>query len=120
MPHRGVLLAVESPGYNRLVRVLTALRYSVVTVEGLDRALAKIRHLTFAAAVVRGNIDLDPLEFVLNAREVDATIPIVVVAEDPERNLVEALEKRPRVWVLEEPGPDLKDRVGPLIEKASR
>jgi hypothetical protein len=89
-------------------------------VETLGRALAKIRHLNFDAAVVRGFVELDPLEFVLNAREIDADIPVIVLAQELDRNLVKALESRRKVWVVENIDQGLQSCLRRILDRASK
>jgi DNA-binding NtrC family response regulator len=118
MYQKGLLLALEGGGRSSLVRFLTGLDFSVVVVDSMERALSQIRHLDFRAAIFDAPDRLDPLEFILNAREFDESLPIVVIGPADGENMISALARQHFVQVIPERDSGLREAVERLLENS--
>jgi hypothetical protein len=119
MYQRGLLLALEGGGRVDLVRLLTEMEYSVVIVDDLERALSEIRHLDFKAAIVGYPDRFDPLEFVLNAREISESLPIVVIGQRPGEAMSSALARQRRVHLVPNGKGNLREEVERVLGGAA-
>ena len=66
----------------------------------IPQALDKLRHEHFAMIVVdRSHTDVDVLEFILNVRDIDGEIPIVVIGQSDDTLDDQILRAQPRTFV---------------------
>lgn len=76
------VLVLGRYGNTDLIETLFNMGFAPLVRETLPEALDKLRHDRFAMIVVdRRHVDVDVLEFVLNVRDIDATIPVAVVGQ---------------------------------------
>lgn len=74
------LLVLGSVTDRTLVDALFDLGFSPLVRDSMPSALSKLRCERFAAVLVdRDSADIDALEFVLNVRDIDEHVPVVVV-----------------------------------------
>jgi CheY-like chemotaxis protein len=69
----------------------------------MEEALDRLRHDRFAMILVdRSRADVDVLEFILNVRDINATIPVAVVGEPSAGGQVDKiLWAQPRTYVID-------------------
>jgi len=84
------------------VNALLDLGFSPMLRSSMSSALSKLRSERFAAVLVdRGTIDVDALEFVLNVRDINEHVPVVVVGPTDDTDDEEALRAQPGTQVLD-------------------
>jgi len=96
------LLVLGSRTDRKLVNALLDLGFSPMLRSSMSSALSKLRSERFAAVLVdRGAIDVDALEFVLNVRDINEHVPVVVVGPTDDTDDEEALRAQPGTQVLD-------------------
>lgn len=69
----------------------------------VQHSLDKLRHGRFAAVCVdRKSTHADVLEFILNVRDIDAAVPVVVVGSDADERIDRKIARQDRTEVLPE------------------
>ena len=106
-----LILSTERSG--GLVEILLDIGLEPLVRKDIQETLYKLRRERLGAIFVdRNRVDVDPLEFVLNVRDVDPEITIVIVGESSSTSEDLALKRQPGVFLLEaEP-----DRLGGKLE----
>jgi hypothetical protein len=87
------------------------MHYHVIVTDSVKHALTKVRHRAVAAAVVRSSAEIDPLEFTLNAHEIDRSLPVIVICASSDERLVSVLEQQDHVAVVDEGNEELRERL---------
>ena len=87
------------------------MHFHVIVTDSVEHALTKVQHLKVAAAVVKSSPEIDPLEFTLNAHEINSSLPVVVICPAGDARLVSVLERQDRVTVVDESNEDLRERL---------
>lgn len=113
-----VVLAIENTEDTRLSRLLNGWGYSVLAVTDIEPALSRIQHVDIAAAVMEGTGRNDPLEFVLNAREFNEMLPIIIVGPAIDSELYKVLEKQLQVAVIPEEENGMDAKIAEAVESA--
>jgi FixJ family two-component response regulator len=73
----------------------------------VQHSLDKLRHGRFAAVCVdRKRTRADVLEFILNVRDIDAAVPVVVIGSDADERIDRKIMRQDRTVVL----PKIKNR----------
>jgi len=86
------LLVLGSVTDRTLVDALFDLGFSPLVRDSMSSALSKLRSERFAAVLVDGDaIDVDVLEFVLNVRDINEHVPVVVVGRSLDESGEEVL-----------------------------
>ena len=99
------VLVLASDDEKGLVDAILQLGLSVLTRKTMDQALTAVRHESLAAIVVdRRQVDVDPLELVLNVRDVDQETPILVIGESAASGDDGALCRIPHTFLLSRGG----------------
>ena len=84
--------------------------------DDMHEALDKIRHDRFAMIVVdRNRADVDVLEFILNVRDIDVELPVVVIGQEGYKADTEILKDQPKTFLVEEF--DTADEVARELER---
>ena len=95
------VLVLSGDDESGLVDAILQLGLSVLIRKTMDQALRAVRHESLAAIVLDcRQSDVDPLEFVLNVRDMDEKTPIVVMGESYLSDDDEALRVVPHMYVL--------------------
>jgi len=96
------LLVLGSSTDRKLVDALFDLGFAPLVRDSMSSALSKLRSERFAALLVdRDSADVDALEFVLNVRDIDEHVPVVVVGRAGDGDDEEALRAQPGTQVLD-------------------
>ena len=97
------VLGQEYP--NELAERLFDLGYVPLVRTKMQQALEVIRHEQCSAVVVDGDSpQLDILEFILNVRDVDGSLPIIVVGQPTDEHENRAVHKQQNTFVLKRSG----------------
>jgi hypothetical protein len=103
-----------------LVRPLADRGYSAIVVDHLARAVHQVQHLPLSAAIVNGNGTIDILEFVLNIRDIDDTLPIIVVRATIADRVRDALRGYPEVHFVSTMTDDLPSRILAALDRVTK
>ncbi len=96
------LLVLGSMTERTLVDALFDLGLAPLVRDSMSSALSKLRSERFAAVLLdRDSTDVDALEFVLNVRDIDEHVPVVVVGRAGDGSDEEALRAQPGTQVLD-------------------
>lgn len=88
------LLVLGSVTDRTLVDALFDLGFAPLVRDSMSSALSKLRSERFAAVLVDGDaIDVDVLEFVLNVRDINEHVPVVVVGRPFDEGSEEVLRE---------------------------
>mgnify|MGYP006278989141 CR=1 FL=1 len=101
------IIVLEDGKAEDVTRILLQSGYSAVFVDDLEKAMIRLSHNGYRAAVMTGAANADPVEFAVRTQDRNSDIPVVVVAEaadEPERR---ALEKMDNVYLIHNPARDL-------------
>ena len=97
------ILVVGSGENTRLVDLVFDVGFVAVCRTTLAGAIEALRHQRFGAVVFdASHTDIDPAEFVLNAREFDADVPVVVLGRGDGAD-AELLGRLPHTHVVDAP-----------------
>jgi len=98
-----VVLVLGTYANRNLIELLFNIGFSPLVREDVQGALAKLRHEKFAAIVVdRKYANADVLEFVLNVRDIDEQIPVVVLGKLTDEAVHNTLKNQNWTTVVEE------------------
>ncbi len=101
MKHSNIVFVLSNNNQSTLVDTLFNLGYIPILRGAMLEALNKIRHEGFAAIFVdRHHINEDVLEFILNVRDIDAQISVVVVGESENRLEDKAIVNQHNIYLL--------------------
>jgi hypothetical protein len=68
----------------------------------LNRVIYDLRHERFILMIYDGDgLEIDPLEFVLNVRDMDGIIPIVILGSAIDEREKQLLKREPNVFMVE-------------------
>ncbi len=119
MSSNGMVVVLEGRYGRDLVHFLARWGYSIIVVENMIKALRRIERYDPAAAIVNGNETVDALEFVLNVRELNRSVPIIIVRPSIEEDMQRILRGRSDVYFISSTEEDFHSEMRDLIEKAS-
>jgi CheY-like chemotaxis protein len=121
-PRAGLILGADSD--KSLHECLFGLGLAPIGRETMQSALDKLRHERFELVLIdRQSARVDVLELVLNVRDLDRNIPIVVVGRSHDPAEERSLRSQKHVFVIEQPGDRealvrTVERLGGLTEPA--
>lgn len=99
------VLVLGTYANRNLIEVLFNIGFSPLVREDIQGALTKLRHEQFTAIVVdRKYANTDVLEFVLNVRDIDKEIPVVVLGKLTDEAVHRTLQNQNQTIVVEEIG----------------
>ena len=99
------VLVLAGDNEKGFVDAILQLGLSALTRKTMDQALTAVRHESLVAIVIdRKQADVDPLEFVLNVRDVDEETPILVIGESAPSGDDDALCLIPHTFLLSRGG----------------
>lgn len=97
------ILVVEDLDDGRLVDSLIGLGFAPVARDKMHQALMKLERGNFSFIVLdRDYKAVDPLEFVLNIREKDKSIPVIIVGNSEDKPYNDLLRNQRNVHTLTE------------------
>ena len=108
MRQENLIIVLTGEELDHLARSVINLGYQVLIVENMQQALNKMHYFEFSAAIIVAGKKIDPLEFVLNARDIDDGLPIIVVDYIEDSRVKEKLLRLPDVSVLESNSDELE------------
>jgi len=120
MADTSVVVVLEGRDSKDLIDPLTRWGYSVIAVDSMMKALERIDHHNLAAAIVEGNSTIDALEFVLNVREFDETLPVFIVRSSIDDDVRQVLQERPRVYFISTDEDDFRAKVKTTLDATRR
>ncbi|NIR46881.1 hypothetical protein GWO43_00150 [candidate division KSB1 bacterium] len=95
------LLVLGGSEQSDLVETLFDMGFVPLVRKKMFRALEMIRHEKFAGVVVdRGNLEEDALEFVLNVRDIDEELPVIVVGNSVNESENEVLANLDNTFLM--------------------
>ncbi len=97
------ILVVEDLDDGRLVDSLIGLGFAPVARDKMHQALIKLERGSFSFIVLDREYEaIDPLEFVLNVREKDNSIPVIIVGNSEDKPYNDLLRNQRNVHTLAE------------------
>jgi hypothetical protein len=97
------VLVVSSQVETNLVDALVSIGFSPLVRESIQSALDGLRHEKFAAIVVnQKRAKVDVLEFILNVRDIDTEIPVLVVGPLHDEPTYKTLQRLSNTAILRE------------------
>ncbi len=114
------IIVLEDGKTEDVTRILVQSGFPAVFVDDLEKAMVRLSHNGYSAAVVTGGANADPIEFAIGARDRQRDIPVIVVADaadEPERR---ALEKMDNVHLVRNPARDLIPMLEEIIGGSGR
>lgn len=98
-----IVLVLGNYANRRLVEVLEGLGFASQVWGSMQHTLEKIRHQKFTAILVDQKFTkADVLEFVLNVRDIDKKVPIVVIGNGADEKIARKIAKQDNTTVLGE------------------
>ena len=95
------VLVLGSNKNRELIEQLLDIGFAPVVRETMQAALSALRRESFAAILVdRDRMSVDPLEFILNVRDIDEQTPVMVVGQSPDEQNVQMVQAQPRALIL--------------------
>jgi CheY-like chemotaxis protein len=120
MPNNDVIVILEGTDCRNLARLLPRWGYSIIVVDNMMNALYRVDHHDLAAVIMDGNEVVDALEFVLNVREIDETLPIIIIRPSMAEDVRQVLRERPHVYFVSTKDDDFHPRVKSTLAEAKR
>jgi DNA-binding NtrC family response regulator len=97
------VLVLSSQVETTLVDALVSIGFSPLVRGSIQSALDRIRREKFAAIVVdQKRVKVDVLEFILNVRDIDAEIPVLVVGPSQGEPSYKTLQRLDNTVILQE------------------
>lgn len=94
-------MVLSDEGDTQLTEILFNLGYTPIIRTSMHEAINKLRHERFAAVFVNSDYgEIDALEFILNARDVDKETPIAVYGGSTNEYEEKFIDKQPDVYRL--------------------
>jgi CheY-like chemotaxis protein len=87
----------------------------------MEGVLHELRHVqTTAILVDRNQKEVDELELVLNVRDMDGNIPIILIGSTTDEHMDLVLSNQPATFVISKPvgDPSLRDALRGLVQNA--
>lgn len=109
------IIVLEDGKAEDVTRILVQSGYPAVFVDSFEKAMLRLTHNGYTAAVVTGSANADPLEFTVSARDRHRDIPVVVVAEAANESERKALKRMKNVHLVYDPARELI----PVLEKVA-
>lgn len=102
MNSQGVLI-LGNHAHRDLVEVLSGLGFASQIWGSMQHCLDKLRHQKFAVILVDHKFtQADVLEFILNVRDIDKQVPVVVIGNEPDERIEIKIAKQDHTIVLSE------------------
>ncbi len=113
-----VILIFSQSKAEDLIERTFSLGYTPIVRETIEPALITIRHEDVAGVLVdlNGN-ESDELEFILNVREVDEYLPVIVVNDNRNSESVELITSQDGVHFIEKYDKNFEDEIMDILEK---
>ncbi len=101
---KSVAVMVLGTGRSKdLTEVIFNIGFTPLVRQKIQGALEKLRHEHLAAIIVdRDNIDVDVLEFILNVRDVNKQIPVIVIDRSADDEIDQVLLTQQQTFILSE------------------
>jgi len=100
LPH--AVLVLDSREKSGLADMLFEIGLAPVVRKGMHDALLTIRKQRFAMMVIHPDDTIDPAEVVLNVRDVEETLPVLVIGNDARAEAKDVLKQLPLTFVIDD------------------
>ncbi len=120
MSNASVVIVLEGDSPRNIARSLSRWGYSIIVVDNQLKALNRIGDVAPSAAVVDGDDTVDALEFVLNVREIDEYLPIIIVKPSIEDGMARVLRETPEVYFVSTRDDDFQPQVRRTLAESKR
>ncbi len=85
MSAANLVLVLAHKGHSSLSDDLFEMGFTPFVRDNIETAISNLRHKKFRFVIYeRNNLDVDPLEFIFNVRDVDENIPVLILSEAPD------------------------------------
>jgi DNA-binding NtrC family response regulator len=118
-----VVLVLGNRANRELVEVLCGLGFDCQVWGSMQHSLEKLRHEKFRAILVDQKFTkADALEFVLNVRDIDEKIPVIVIGDGTDEKVVQKIAKQENTRVFGEvaSADELKGVLGQALSTFSK
>lgn len=116
------VLVLGNHGHKELAEALSRLGFIPQVWGSMGHSLEKIRHQQFGAILVdRKFTHADVLEFVLNVRDIDKKVPVLVIGSGPEK-IDRKIAKQDRTAILGavQDGDEFAEKLREMVEQNAR
>jgi hypothetical protein len=111
------VLVLSDGNAHDVVGTLFDIGFEPLVTASMEHALARLRRERFAAVFVDPrSVSIDALEFVLNARDIDPDVPVVVVGTPPDGSEHRILETQRKVHIVNASTAGPRDEIEELIQ----
>ena len=98
-----IVLVLGNIANRDLIEVLSGLGFASQVWGSMQHSLEKIRHQKFTAILVDQKFThADVLEFILNVRDIDKKVPVVVIGNGVDENITQKIAKQDHTTILSE------------------
>jgi DNA-binding NtrC family response regulator len=98
-----IVLVLGNIANRELVEVLSGLGFASQVWGSMQHSLEKLRHQKFTAILVDQKFThTDVLEFILNVRDIDKKVPVVVIGNGVDEKITQNIAKQDYTTVLSE------------------
>ena len=96
-----IVLVLGNIANRELVEVLSGLGFAAQVWGSVQHSLEKIRHQKFTAILVDQKFThADVLEFILNVRDIDKKVPVVVIGNGADEKITQKIAKQDYTTIL--------------------
>ena len=102
MSNSNLILILSKEKQGNLTEDLFDMGFIPLVKPDLNRVIYDLRHERFILLIYDGNgLEIDPLEFVLNVRDLDGIIPIIILGSSIDQREEELLRREPNVFLVD-------------------
>ena len=120
MSNSQLVLIMDGHRPKNLVAPLAEWGYAAIVVGDLTTAVHQAHNHQLSATIVNGNGTVDILEFVFNIRDVDGSLPIIVVRASIAERVKGVLKDYPEVHFISTLEQDILPRIRDILGEVAR
>ena len=118
-----IVLVLGNIANRELVEVLSGLGFASQVWGSMQHSLEKLRHQKFTAILVDQKFThADVLEFILNVRDIDKKVPVVVIGNGADEKITRKIANQDHTTILSEVenNDKLTDKLGHVLNTFSK
>ena len=96
-----LILVLGHKGHSSLSDDLFEMGFTPFVRDNIESAIYNLRHEKFILVIYeRNNLEVDPLEFIFNVRDVNENIPVLILGESPDSKEDDLIVQQNNVHVI--------------------
>jgi FixJ family two-component response regulator len=118
-----IVLVLGNIANRELIEVLSGLGFASQVWGSMQHSLEKLRHQKFTAILVDQKFThADVLEFILNVRDIDKKVPVVVIGNGADEKITRKIAKQDHTTILSEVDSNnkLTEKLGQVLNILSK